>query len=155
LLHEANRFDFELRRIEGNRACHRDTSLGSPQSSGVHQTGSTPRTTDQSTCLPQQLAHDPSRIRYGYQHSLRKRIKQELNSIAYDLRKYICGSDAFVKVVVDTRNYLTHYEKDDDGLVLESPLDLMIAVRRLRIFLIILLLKDIGFTEPRIIEAFG
>ncbi len=30
----------------------------------------------------------------------------------------------------------------------------MIAVRRLRIFLIILLLKDIGFIEPRIIEAF-
>ncbi len=30
----------------------------------------------------------------------------------------------------------------------------MIAVRRLRIFLIILLLKDIGFIEPRIIEVF-
>ncbi len=30
----------------------------------------------------------------------------------------------------------------------------MIAVRRLRIFVITLLLKDIGFTESRIIEAF-
>jgi len=39
---EFDGFDFELWRINGDRACHRDTSLGSPQSSGVHQSGSTP-----------------------------------------------------------------------------------------------------------------
>ncbi|MHB8647966.1 MAG: HEPN domain-containing protein, partial [Thermomicrobiales bacterium] len=109
--------------------------------------------------LPQGLGPDhreslKNRIRYGYQHSLRKRIAQELNSTPYELRKYICTGDTFIKTVVNTRNYLTHYEKDEGSFILESPLDLMIAVRRLRIFLIVLLLKDIGFTEPRIIESF-
>jgi len=42
LLDELYGFDFEFRWIEGHCTCHRDTSWSSPQSSGVHQTGSTP-----------------------------------------------------------------------------------------------------------------
>jgi len=42
LLDELDGFDFELRRVKWDDTCHRDTSLASPQSSGVHQSGSTP-----------------------------------------------------------------------------------------------------------------
>ncbi|NQT56262.1 MAG: hypothetical protein HQ551_08545 [Desulfobacteraceae bacterium] len=88
-----------------------------------------------------------SRIKYGNEHSLRKRLLQMLGSLSADARGLICADyKQFVNRVVDTRNYLTHYDKSLKAAALDM-IGMLGACYRLRRLLTIFLLKDIGLAE--------
>jgi len=94
-----------------------------------------------------------NRIKYGNEYSLRKRLKELTNTINKELLADLSPTkNYFTGPIVDTRNYLTHY---DDELKAQSfdGIDLYWANQRLRILLTILLLKEIGITENIIIAS--
>src|SRR5690606_33865056 len=75
--------------------------------------------------IPKGLASDhrdslKNRIKFGYQYSLRKRIKLILTEVLNpykDIVIRIVGDySEFNKKLVDTRNYLTHYTSEPDQL---------------------------------------
>jgi hypothetical protein len=87
-----------------------------------------------------------SRIKYGYQYSLRKRLNEIFDDI--EGLKSLVTSDhkEFVNKVVNFRNYLTHYDED------ERPSDLDIenmytACQSLRILLTIVLLRNLDISD--------
>jgi len=54
-----------------------------------------------------------SRINFGNEHSLRKRISTLLNSLSEATVQCVCASKKdFINGIVDTRNYLTHLTDD-------------------------------------------
>lgn len=94
-------------------------------------------------------------LKYAYQFPLRKRLKDMTTELANgDLGiTFLNTSKAradFVKKVVDTRNYLTHY--DPDSPVDVSSKELLNFVEKLRAILEIYLLKEIGFEFSQIRE---
>jgi hypothetical protein len=94
------------------------------------------------------------RLQFGNEHSLRKRLKCLLEGLDDGCRSLITTEPAtFLKKVVDTRNYFTHYSTvDPDQDVLEGA-DLINVRLQLRLLIFILLLKEIGFSEDRIASA--
>ena len=91
-----------------------------------------------------------SRIKYGNEYSLRKRLKEILDSLEADTLKLVCDDPArFRNRIVDTRNYLTHYSEElkDDAI---RGADLYYANLRMKLLLIILLCKEIGVNEDSI-----
>lgn len=94
-----------------------------------------------------------SRIKYGNEYSLRKRLGELLSTIdekssqnLFPSKKYLTGT------IVDTRNYLTHYDYELKGSSLKGA-DLYWANQRLRIFLTLLLLKEIEIDENVIMAS--
>jgi len=93
------------------------------------------------------------RLKWGNEFSLRKRITKLLAALEPPTVALICTDrDIFVKRLVNTRNYLTHYATDpridrwpDD--------DLFYGSQSLRILMTILLLKEIGLPEDAIRHA--
>src|SRR5438067_13843278 len=53
----------------------------------------------------------------------------------------------FTQAVVDTRNYLTHYNESLKDRCLRDE-ELFTATERLRVWLEVLLLQEIGFSRP-------
>jgi len=93
-----------------------------------------------------------SRIKYGNEFSLRKRLSEILSGVSHDNKKLIAPNIAtFISNVVDTRNYLTHYSEDLREQTLEGA-DLINANLRLKILLTLLLLKELGIEEGLISE---
>ena len=100
--------------------------------------------------IPSSLTRDhkvalTSRIRYGYEFSLRKRLSQLVGVITKDTMAKITGSEnlsGFIGRVVDTRNYLTHYDRSlkDNAM---SPGEMIRANHSLRLFLALLILQEI------------
>ena len=88
-----------------------------------------------------------SRIKYGNEYSLRKRIKGLFES-TNDLTRKIVTDDykSFIGKIVDTRNYFTHYDDELKSAALSGS-GLYYACQRLKIFIIVLLLKNIGLNE--------
>lgn len=94
-----------------------------------------------------------SRIRYGNEYSLRKRISELLQSLDENTLSTLAPSDKyFTSDIIDTRNYLTHYDDELKDKALKDA-DLYWANQRLRILITILLLKEIGIEEDLIIES--
>lgn len=94
-----------------------------------------------------------SRIKYGNEYSLRKRlgellraIDEKSSSVLFPLESFLTGT------VVDTRNYFTHYDNELKDSSLKGA-DLYWANQRLRIFLTLLLLKEIGIDENVILAS--
>jgi len=84
---------------------------------------------------------------------LQGRIETELDSWSRDLRKYVAHGSRFARVMVKTRNHWTHIG-ERDGDVLTDQHELHHAFEVLRLFITVLLLKDLGFSEERIIHYF-
>lgn len=94
-----------------------------------------------------------SRIKYGNEYSLRKRISELLETIDAKTLSLLSPTDKyFTGVVVDTRNYLTHYDDELKNVSLKNA-DLYWANQRLRILITVLLLKEIGVQEDLIISS--
>jgi hypothetical protein len=87
-----------------------------------------------------------SRLKYGNEKSLRNRIRDLLEK--YTQFKYIMvfDEDKFIKSIVDTRNYLTHYEKEEKNFI-EEGLELRILRLKLFYFLKYLLNTKIGISD--------
>lgn len=94
-----------------------------------------------------------SRIKYGNEYSLRKRFGELLQTLDEKTLSVLSPSeDYFTGVIVDTRNYLTHYDDELKDTSLKGA-DLYWANQRLRIFITILLLKEIDIEENVILNS--
>jgi len=88
-----------------------------------------------------------NRLKYGNEHSLRKRLADMLDRIPENARLRIAGDVAkFVQRVVATRNYYTHYDcssKEESF----SPKEAYTAAERLRILLVANLIHNLGIKD--------
>jgi hypothetical protein len=88
-----------------------------------------------------------SRLKYGNEYSLRRRLVGMLDRIPENARLRIAGDVAkFVQRVVATRNYYTHYDclsKEESF----SPKETYTAAERLRILLVANLIHDLGVKD--------
>lgn len=88
-----------------------------------------------------------SRIKYGNEFSLRRRLQQLTESIDTEIRNIMHGNlSAFINQVIDTRNYLTHYPSDAVTRVLDG-IELHDATRLLRWLFLVVILEDIGVSS--------
>jgi hypothetical protein len=94
-----------------------------------------------------------SKIRYGYEYSLRKRLQLLFAELEPETIKLITTNAASLTgKIVDTRNYFTHYTEELKKLAFDGEA-LHHANYKLRVLLIILLLKETGLSEAVIREA--
>lgn len=109
-------------------------------------------------CIPGSLdsSHKQSlknRIKYGNEYSLRKRMKDMIDTIDKSVSESIMPSKNYYSgVIVDTRNYLTHYDQDLKEIALDGN-NLFHANQRLKILVILLLLKEIGVNDVNVIQV--
>jgi len=88
-----------------------------------------------------------SKIRYGYEYSLRKRLRLLFAEFELQTVKLITdNSGALTDKIVDTRNYFTHYTEELQKLAFKGEA-VHYANYKLRVLLIVLLLKEVGFPE--------
>jgi hypothetical protein len=93
-----------------------------------------------------------SRLKYGNEYSLRKRLHEMLARLPDDVRSRVAGGDAgrFVSRIADTRNYYTHYDHEGEGNCLE-PKDVFVATERLRILFVANQLVDLGIPNKQLL----
>lgn len=96
------------------------------------------------------------KLRYLYEYSLRRRLKEVIRSIKGELDfDFIQSREVmgiFVSKVVDTRNYLTHHTKDlEKGAVITAD-EFLMLITKLQIVLEVCFLKEIGFDTAQIRE---
>lgn len=88
---------------------------------------------------------------YGNEVSLSKRIKELLGNMGEDIKEYIIGEKPkqkkFIQQLVDTRNYLTHFDKGKKANLLESFDELFYATQRLKALQIVIMYKELGIEE--------
>lgn len=105
--------------------------------------------------IPSGLAKDfhmalKTRIGFGNEYSLRKRLTLTFRSVPEEVRKMIvCGDARFIKRVVATRNYLTHRDETSKGDFLDGR-GMYNACESLRMLLSYLLLKECGIKRELI-----
>lgn len=88
-----------------------------------------------------------SRIRFGNEYSLRKRITTILRDLEPATVQLITDSiNDFVGRVVDTRNYLVHLDDTSAGNALSGD-KLYQAMNKLRLLLMVLLMLELQFPE--------
>jgi hypothetical protein len=100
--------------------------------------------------IPAELEDDfkealKSKLKYGYEYSLRRRIKELFRLNNNFINDFIINSDILQKEIVETRNYLTHYDEKTD-LVKEGK-DLYDLCEKIKVVFIILLLFDLKFSD--------
>ncbi len=110
------------------------------------------------TEMPKDLrASLKSRFKFGNEYSLRKRMSLLLKDIDPRIRKWITKDiSEFVKTSVDTRNYLTHYDEESKlNSVSDDVGKLWDMTERLKIFLAVLLLTEMGIASDLIADRFA
>jgi ApeA N-terminal domain 1 len=93
-------------------------------------------------------------LRHGNEYSLSKRLRELINSLNPETKSYLFGNSdnraKFVQQLVDTRNYLTHYDVSDKKNILKGS-QIFYAIQRLKALATILLFKEIGIDEKLIL----
>lgn len=111
-----------------------------------------------SNAIPQHVASDhkealKSRIKYGNEISLRKRLNALVEPLPSPLRKHILGGDGTVpRSWVETRNYYTHWDEASRSLVLDGA-EMHRAGVRLRHLLRVLYLDLVGIPHSAIAKS--
>jgi hypothetical protein len=97
-----------------------------------------------------------TRLFYGNEFSLRKRLEEIIDSHQELLGPIIGDRESFVFQVKQTRNYLTHYDEDikNKGGVAEGA-DLFALRQQLASVLEVCLLSDLGFTGEELKRQVG
>ena len=94
-----------------------------------------------------------SRIKYGYQYSLRTRLKNLLSEVLAEqseATKTIVGNQPnFIKRLVETRNYFTHLDGEANSAVLKTD-ELYEFTLNVRLLLQICFLKEMEFPANEI-----
>jgi hypothetical protein len=93
-----------------------------------------------------------SRIKYGNEFSLRTRLNKIFAEYQENLIEFIENKNAFIEKVIDTRNYLTHYDKKEKAAIGE---ELDPIIQKLKILLKICLLTELGFSSEEIKKLFS
>lgn len=88
-----------------------------------------------------------SRLKFGNEHSLSKRLTDLMDSLPSELRGLVSNDPAvFIRNVVDTRNYLTHFTQELQDRQFRD-VELVNANRNLRLLLTILMFRELGFED--------
>lgn len=94
-----------------------------------------------------------SRIAYGYEYSLRKRLHELLESIPDNIRKEITHADRkFESKVIDTRNFLTHRDHKSKGVAVEMK-EMFELTMDLLMMIHYFLLKEVGLSDEILREV--
>jgi hypothetical protein len=91
-----------------------------------------------------------SKIKYGNEYSLRKRLKQLIDKYPV-VSTFIHNRKQFVDDVVKTRNYMTHYDEHLKGEA-KTSWDLYELLTQLRHLLEVCLLSEIGIPTVKVEE---
>jgi len=133
------RFLFLIQALE---VYHRRTREGKELPEQVHQK----RIQQILDAVPQQhIEWLKGKLEYSNELSLRKRLKEIYEEFLCILNSFM-KKGSFINLVVDTRNYLTHY---DEGLNESCPRgkELFYLSKQLEIILQLCFLKELGFTR--------
>ena len=96
-----------------------------------------------------------NKLKYGDEFSLRKRLKEIFNEYQHEVPNvFINNKGAFIDKVADTRNYLTHYDKDLKERA-ASGIDIFHLTHELKMLLEICLLRELGFSSEEIKDRFS
>ncbi len=90
-----------------------------------------------------------SKLNYLNEITLKERVLFILNKYKTIIEEIIPDIEEFAKKVRNTRNYYTHFSKDDSKPVFEDE-ELFIASEQLKILVEICILSEIGFTDEKI-----
>jgi len=90
-----------------------------------------------------------SKLKYGNEYSLRKRLKDLFEKYKEVVDDFIENKDIFINRVVDTRNYLTHYDKNLREKAVDGE-QLYYVIQQLKIVIVICLLSELGFNFKEI-----
>ncbi|MHA1308130.1 MAG: HEPN domain-containing protein [Candidatus Heimdallarchaeota archaeon] len=92
-----------------------------------------------------------SRIKYGYEYSLRKRLKDIIKKYWNDyLSQFINDKNLFENQVIETRNYLTHYSDSGKKQFILKDEKLVHLNLKLKLLCHVLLLVEIGISKELI-----
>lgn len=86
------------------------------------------------------------KFQYGNEPTLRKRIKEILDEFKLLFDEFSIYDFQFISDIVDTRNYLTHYDIGLKDKVLKDK-DLFIATQKLRALLEVCFMKQLGMSN--------
>jgi len=89
-----------------------------------------------------------SKLKYGYEYSLRRRIKELFRLNNDFINNFIINSDILQKEIIETRNYLTHYDEKTNFVKDEN--DLYVLCEKIKVIFIILLLFELKFSNDDI-----
>jgi len=102
---------------------------------------------------PDHRASLKSRIRYGNEISLAKRLTLLCESLGEPLRNMLYGNSAkLLRRWIDTRNYYTHWDESLRDQILDGQ-NLVYAIARLRSLLRVLYLDAIGVPQQAIFQG--
>lgn len=90
-----------------------------------------------------------SRLKYGNEFSLRKRLKDVLDRYSKFATGLIDDFDVFISQVVDTRNYLTHYTHELEEKAFKGY-DLYVLCQKIKFLIEICFLSELGLSEDSI-----
>ncbi len=90
-----------------------------------------------------------SRLKYSNEYSLRKRIKDLINENKKILERYFKIPNDLENEIVNARNYLTHFDKDNHGITTSK---LVFYSTILKALFELSLLREIGFEQDKISE---
>jgi hypothetical protein len=89
------------------------------------------------------------KLAYSNEPNLRRRLKELFNIFSAPISTLIPDGKFFINKVVDTRNYMTHYDLNLKGRSAEGK-ELFIVTEKLRILIEMCLMKEIGFSLEEI-----
>jgi hypothetical protein len=89
-----------------------------------------------------------AKIKWGFEYSLRRRIKEIFLTHGKFMATFIKDSDTLQKEIVDTRNYYTHY--DEKTKFVKENSDLYQLCEKMKVIFIIAFLFDLGFKPDEI-----
>ena len=92
-------------------------------------------------------------LKYGYQYSLRTRLRNLLDEIlaehSVNIKKFVGNQSRFIHRLVETRNHFTHHDGEPNRDVLRED-ELYEFTLKVRILLQICFLRDMGFRNSEI-----
>ncbi|XYR59809.1 HEPN domain-containing protein [Bacillus amyloliquefaciens] len=99
-----------------------------------------------------------AKFKHGNEYNLGKRLRELINKLSQDSKLYIIGKSerrtSFLQKLIETRNYLTHYDDSGKTTILKHPYVKYFAVIRMNIILVFVLLKELGIDEELILKKF-
>lgn len=97
-----------------------------------------------------------NKFNHGNEYNLGRRLKELINGLSQDVKIFLIGNsenrDRFIQKVVETRNYLTHFDYTNKKMVLEEPIGKFYAAYRMKVILIFIVLKELGLEEELIFK---
>jgi hypothetical protein len=91
-----------------------------------------------------------NRLRYHYQLALRKRLEDLVDLYGALASPVLPGPTTFVTRVVDTRNYLTHYDQDLRSRAATGLGHQFNLIQRLRVLLEVCFLCELGLPQEAV-----